>query len=401
MDQRIYLDISRLLLAARRRTPSGIERVELVYAKEFGQFESTVFVASLVGRLHRIPRIYALQFVSALEKKWQTSCNVGWKTPIIYMILIDILLLVKTIAFFLYEPRMTRDKSAAYINLSHENLANRSAIIRFSRRTNARLIFFVHDLIPISHPEYVRPGQAAVHRRRIDTVADLANAVIVNTLSTKNELLYYLRFKLAAPAVHVAHLGIPVDTAAPKHLAMHEIERPYFVCLATIEPRKNHLLLLHLWRSFAADNLVAPRLIIVGRRGWENEMVLDMLDRCPSLSAVVEERRGVRDEELEVLLSGATALLLPSFAEGYGLPVAEALNLGTPVICSDLPALREVGGDVPEYLDPLDGQAGGSRYWITQPRNHRAALRNAPASCPGPLQVGQPILTSCAASLTH
>ena len=55
------------------------------------------------------------------------------------------------------------------------------------------------------------------------------------------------------------------------------------------------------------------------------------------------------------LLLGARALLLPSFAEGYGMPVAEALSVGTPVLCSDLPALREAGGSVPDFLDPLDG----------------------------------------------
>jgi len=72
---------------------------------------------------------------------------------------------------------------------------------------------------------------------------------------------------------------------------------------------------------------------------------------------VVEERNALSDVQLAPLLAGARALLLPSFAEGYGLPVAEALAAGVPVLCSELPALREVGGDVPEYLDPLDGVA--------------------------------------------
>jgi glycosyltransferase involved in cell wall biosynthesis len=56
-------------------------------------------------------------------------------------------------------------------------------------------------------------------------------------------------------------------------------------------------------------------------------------------------------------VEGACALLYPSFAEGYGLPVAEALALGVPVLCSDLPELREIGHEVPEYLDPCDERA--------------------------------------------
>lgn len=128
------------------------------------------------------------------------------------------------------------------------------------------------------------------------------------------------------------------------------------MCLGTIEPRKNHLLLLHLWRHLA-EILPAsvPRLVVIGRRGGENEQVVDMLERCPALTDHVEELGGCPDARLSALLRGARALLMPSFAEGYGMPVAEALAVGTPVIASDLAALREVGGDVPDYLDPLDG----------------------------------------------
>jgi glycosyltransferase involved in cell wall biosynthesis len=63
----------------------------------------------------------------------------------------------------------------------------------------------------------------------------------------------------------------------------------------------------------------------------------------------------VSDRQLDELLAGARAVLIPSFAEGYGMPVAEALAAGVPVIASDIEALREVGGEVPEYLDPIDG----------------------------------------------
>src|SRR5262249_12794230 len=69
------------------------------------------------------------------------------------------------------------------------------------------------------------------------------------------------------------------------------------------------------------------------------------------------ERNNLPDAEVARLLKGAQALLLPSFAEGFGFPLVEALALGVPVLCSDLAALRENGGGVPEYFDPLDGAA--------------------------------------------
>jgi len=156
------------------------------------------------------------------------------------------------------------------------------------------------------------------------------------------------------PPIAVAPLGVALPQVEVPPVAL----RPYFVVLGTIEPRKNHLLLLNLWRQFASTlGQAAPRLVVVGRRGWENENVLDMLDRCTAIDGLVREQGTMSDREVASLLRGARALLFPSFAEGFGLPLAEALALGVPAICSDLPALREVGGEVPDYLDPLDGAA--------------------------------------------
>jgi glycosyltransferase involved in cell wall biosynthesis len=70
---------------------------------------------------------------------------------------------------------------------------------------------------------------------------------------------------------------------------------------------------------------------------------------------VVSEFNTLPDADMVRLLRGARALLLPSFAEGFGFPLAEGLALGVPALCSDIPALRETGGDVPEYFHPLDG----------------------------------------------
>src|SRR5580698_988440 len=99
------------------------------------------------------------------------------------------------------------------------------------------------------------------------------------------------------------------------------ISEPYFVILGTIEPRKNHWLLLQVWRRLVerlGDR--TPRLVVIGQRGWECENAVDMLERCEELRGVVTELPACPDVELTSYLRHARALLFPSFAEGYGMP---------------------------------------------------------------------------------
>jgi glycosyltransferase involved in cell wall biosynthesis len=250
---------------------------------------------------------------------------------------------------------LARNRRTVFLLVSHRLMEQPEPIAEL-RRAGAAFIPLVHDLIPATHPEYARPGVAMQHLQRLETVAALADGIIVNSAATAAVLRPHLVRQTAAPPLLVAPLGIgrPIPGALPAAADA----APYFVVIGTIEPRKNHLLLLHLWREFAARwGHAAPRLVLVGRRGWENENVLDLLERCTLLRGLVQEAGSLPDPQVAALLAGSRALLFPSFAEGYGLPLAEALAAGAPAICSDLAALREVGGDVPEYLDPLDGAA--------------------------------------------
>jgi glycosyltransferase involved in cell wall biosynthesis len=238
-------------------------------------------------------------------------------------------------------------------NTGHSGLDRLDYAERVLRR-GLKPIFFLHDVIPISHPEYCRAGEAKRHHRRLDTMLSVGKGLIVNSQATRDELMAYAgECGLDVPPCAVASLA-PARLPRPFHGRPEK--RPYFVILGTIEPRKNHTLLLHLWRQLVVEfGNGAPKLVVIGQRGWECEQVVDLLDRCPALQGHVTELPRCDDRELSTWLAHAQALLFPSFVEGFGMPLVEALMLGVPVIASDLPVFREIAGSIPHYLDPLDG----------------------------------------------
>ena len=366
MTQRVILDLSRLVSRARHHTPSGVDRVEMAYARglhaRLGDRLDFALVHPLAG-YGRLPSHAALRYLDLLERRWDSEGGGVEQRSLAETVPLLLTLLPKP-------PRPTTD--SVYVQASPHHLTRPALVQRILARERARFLCLVHDLIPIEYPEYARPDGALLHRRRIETIARHADGVIVNSAATGASMQPWIARTGRTVAMHVALLGTQILPTPQTPIAVPD--EPYFLCVGTIEPRKNHLLLLNLWRHFAETlpQDAIPRLIIVGRRGWENEQVVDMLERCPGLRGHVEERNGCSDQHLDALLRGARALLLPSFAEGYGMPVAEALAVGTPVICSDLSALREAGSDVPDFLDPLDGPA-----WRTAILDH---YRNGPLS---------------------
>lgn len=353
----VILDVSRLLSCGRKRAPSGIDRVELAYARRWlaAPPDFCSFVGQeLQGGFALLPRHLVADLVAALTEAWSSGLANGpaFRTAARIGGLGRGRLLLGLGRSDLARL-MNGTRRLAFLLVSHQAL-DRSGPIEAMRRAGCAFVPLIHDLIPVTHPEYARPGQAEKHLRRINTTAALADGVIVNSVATAEALAPYLAGRAAPPPVVVAPLGIDTQPT-PSHGTPID---PYFITLGTIEPRKNHLLLLHLWRELARQRGAAtPRLLIIGKRGWENENVVDILERCTVLKGLVQEVGQLPDRMVAELLQGARALLFPSFAEGYGLPLAEALAVRLPVICSDLPALREVGGAVPDYLDPLDGSA--------------------------------------------
>ena len=241
-----------------------------------------------------------------------------------------------------------------YLNVGHTGL-NDPAFVDWCRATRARPVYFVHDLIPLTHPEYCRAGEEEKHRQRILAALDTGVGIIGNSRATLAELHAFANsVERIVPPTLAAWLGVsPVRGTPP---VGWDEGHPYFLMLGTIEARKNHLFILQLWTQLVAEmGAAAPRLKIVGRRGWECEQAVDLLERSPAVRSHVEELNDCDDRKLAELLHGARALLFPSFAEGFGLPVIEAMQAGLPVIASDLPIFEEVGRGLITLVNPLDG----------------------------------------------
>lgn len=266
-------------------------------------------------------------------------------------------------AFLVRSSREQPDGKFFYVNSSQFVGISLDLLDRLQQTVNMALIFLIHDLLPVHYPEYFISEFDTLLERRALRILKLRPHIITNSKTTREHVELFARQKKAEPRSLVSMpLGVEAHFLHQPALPAGRETPPYFMTICTIEPRKNHLLLLQIWRELSRKGLKEiPKLYLVGRRGWENENVVDMLERSLPLRGVVLETSDVQDEELLPLLAGARALLFPSFAEGWGMPVVEALSLGTPVICSDIAALRESGQDVPDYIDPLDG----SRWMAT------------------------------------
>lgn len=236
-----------------------------------------------------------------------------------------------------------------WLNLGHANLTARSLMA--AKSAGLRSAVMIHDTIPLDYPHLCRADAPMAFAAKLLEVSAHADFVIHLTRTTRARTEAHLARLGRVPHGITAPLGVTVAAPDPSALpAGLDMSRPYFVTLGTIEPRKNHALLLNVWEKLAQAG-DPPTLYILGGRGWADPALLARLDARPK---GIIELPGLPDGAVSALLQKAQALLFPTLAEGYGFPPLEAAALGTRSVCSDIPVLREVLKDYPVYVSPSD-----------------------------------------------
>jgi glycosyltransferase involved in cell wall biosynthesis len=210
------------------------------------------------------------------------------------------------------------------------------------RSARRAVVVTVHDAVPWTHPETLTPRGVAWHRRMITRAARQADALIVPTAAVAAELARHV--EITAPVRVIGEGVTPSLVHAPDSDEIAERLRlppRYLLALGTIEPRKGFGDLV---RALARPDAPHVPLLVVGPQGWGG---IDLPAIAQDRGLPPDRLRllgRIGDAELAVALRRASALVVPSLAEGFGLPVLEAMEMGTPVVHSDAPALVEVAG---------------------------------------------------------
>ncbi len=212
-----------------------------------------------------------------------------------------------------------------------------------------RAVITVHDLTAFRVPETFPPRMGQVKRYLMARSVRHASHIVVPSRATRDDLVDIL--KVDPQRISVIYHGV---ARKARYEGPSPRNRPYFLAVGTLEPRKNLVRLIHGFSLLKHDRGDGcPDLVIAGKPGWMYQPIYQA-PRVYGVVNAVEFLNYVDEERLLQLYSHAKALCYPSLYEGFGLPMFEAMMVKTPVVASSRGSLKEIGEGVALEVDPLD-----------------------------------------------
>lgn len=265
----------------------------------------------------------------------------------------------------------------------NQTTVDRDELYAGLRSRGVHVAALVYDLLPVEHPEWFEQSLVEVFDRALTAQARHAELVLAISAASAASFERFAHQRGLDP-VRPTVVGLGADALDGSHdparaaLPAEVPPRRYALVVGTVEPRKNHRVLLDAFEELWARG-VDLHLVVVGRPGWENDAVVRRLEEHPRAGDTLHWFRSAGDALLWRLYEQALVVAVPSATEGFGLPVVEAFGHGVPVVASDRGALPEVGGELAEYVAPDDvaGWAAALARHLDEPAHHaarRAAL---------------------------
>lgn len=254
--------------------------------------------------------------------------------------------------------------------------ARRTDLVALQLR-GVRCAFVVYDLLPATHPAWFTKRSSTAFRKWLASLALHADALfcISDAVAQSTRTWFHTHYRLpaGAPAVDWFHLGAnfdacPDEPARPARV-ISPAEPVTLLMVGTIEPRKGHALALDALEILWARG-IPVRLIVVGRKGWRADDIVERLHHCEQIGHPLTWLRDSNDAMLEQQYRDAHGVLMASEAEGFGLPLVEAARYGLPVLARNLPVFREIAGSNVEYFDSATATAFADELagWVEKVR---------------------------------
>lgn len=213
----------------------------------------------------------------------------------------------------------------------------------FNLPETIKRVTIIHDLTPILFPHLHRWHSQILQRIFLQRILKKADLIVGNSENTKNDILNTYPSLIGKTIMIYPGMSQDISPQEIDLFKTYGIRQPYFLTVGTIEPRKNHLLLLKAYTLFRTQSNASHQWVITGGKGWKSESFYKALDQNPFKQDIILTGF-VPDNHLPILNEKAVAMIYPSKYEGFGLPVLEAIVWGTIPVTSANSSLTEVGG---------------------------------------------------------
>lgn len=350
--RRLFLDISEL---HRQDAGTGVQRVVRGYLGNLLLDPPKDFVVepvyATVEEGYRFARRFAHTFAGVGDGSPDDDTFIQWQRGDIFLVL----------------------DCQHHVQVSHKN---------FYRRLQSDGVivkFIVYDLLPIQYPElFFDPSLSILHEEWLKVVAKSDGAICISQ-ATADALVHWISVQSIEASsyfqVESNHIGSDLEGSQPsvgrpsdaEALLSRISEAPSFLCVSTLEPRKQQAFILEamelLWGADQSANIV-----FVGRAGWQTEELSGYIRSHPEINLRLFWLEGISDEFLAEVYQASSCVIAASLNEGFGLSLVEAARFGKPIIARDIPVFRELADGHAEFFDSATPKefAQVLRRWLAQ-----------------------------------
>jgi glycosyltransferase involved in cell wall biosynthesis len=359
---RIYFDVS---VTFRNGLNTGIQRVVRSLAAQDHQNELTLVIGDMSeGDVFRsIERSDFLAARDPTKKFWQKRTTFVLNILRKFRFLMPMVDIIPNAAIFKeiikerLSPNYTLNKQIQRLNTL--KISQKDYYVTFdafwntekdvsriieAKRQGAKVLIFVHDILPITHPHLFERSNIKNFKEYFASGVEQADVLFFSS----NHVLESFKKKFPISSARKELIPLGADYGGSKSLAKSRDKNSHILMVGTLEPRKNYLEILQWFKETNLSNA----LIIVGRRGWKSAEIRRMIRKVKRKKKNLVWVQNANDAELSTLIEDAAIGICASLEEGYGLPLREFLAKDLRVVASDIDAFREVGNSGVEYFAP-------------------------------------------------